>query len=224
MIEILSDPFVLAIWVAAMLASLAIVVWDLSVNNSHLMSLMKLVWTLTVLYSGPLGLAIYCFSGRKSIATDSELRRGFRSVAHCCSGCGMGEFIGVSIAVGLFSLANWPTAAITFVLACLFGFGLTVGPMMQDGATFANAARDALIAETPSIAVMEIVALAADLNVAGNATMADVIFWSSLILSLSCGLIAAWPVNVALIHWGVKKGMMDPRMADHAHSSQHALG
>ena len=33
----------------------------------------------------------------------------------------------------------------------------------------------------------------------------------SLILSLTVGLAAAYPVNVLLVHFGVKEGMGDPR-------------
>lgn len=44
--------------------------------------------------------------------------------------------------------------------------------------------------------------------------MGDIRFWSSLLISLTCGLVAAYPVNVLLIHYGVKEGMMDPRDTD----------
>lgn len=54
---------------------------------------------------------------------------------------------------------------------------------------------------------MEIVAIAVDLFLAQQARMMDILFWSSLVLSLSMGFIAAFPVNVWLVHLGVKKGM-----------------
>lgn len=69
---------------------------------------------------------------------------------------------------------------------------------------------DALYSETASITVMEIVAIGVDLWLAGPATVGDVRFWSSLV-SLTTGLVAAYPVNVLLVRWGVKEGMMDPR-------------
>lgn len=40
--------------------------------------------------------------------------------------------------------------------------------------------------------------------------MGDVLFWTGLVFSLSLGLIAAYPVNVFLIEFGVKEGMMTP--------------
>jgi hypothetical protein len=222
MIEFLSQPIVLAVWLAAVAASLVIVVRDLRENNSHLMSLMKAVWVLTVAYSGPLGLTIYWLTGRRAISSDGTARRAFRSVAHCYSGCGMGEIVGVSLAAGLLGLGNWTTAIVTFALAYLFGFALTVGPMVQNGVAFRQAMKDAAIAETPSITVMELVAIGIGLYVAGGAEMGETLFWTSLILSLSCGLLAAWPVNVVLIRKGVKEGMMDPRHTHHGHGAQDA--
>ncbi|ANT62543.1 copper oxidase [Salipiger sp. CCB-MM3] len=219
--DIFSSPWFLAAWAALMIPAQIVLIRDLARNNSHLMSLMKLVWVLTVLYSGPIGLAVYWTCGRKEIARDSIWRRGFRSVAHCYSGCGLGEIIGVTIAVGLLSLGNYGTAAITFLFAYVIGFLLTFGPLVQDGMPVPKALKDTFIAETPSIAVMEIVAIGVDLALAGSAGMGDVIFWSSIIVSLSCGLFAAYPVNLLLLKVGVKEGMMDPRMTDHGHGHDH---
>jgi hypothetical protein len=165
------------------------------------------VWIFTVAYSGPLGLWIYWVTGRKQIARDSVWRRGARSVAHCYSGCGLGEITGLLITVGLLSLGNWWVVGTTFTLAYVAGFALTVGPLMQEGIAPAVALRDAFA----SITVMEIVAISVDLLLAGTATLGEPLFWSSLIVSLTAGLAAAYPVNVLLIRWGVKEGMHDPR-------------
>ncbi|MBR9766027.1 MAG: DUF4396 domain-containing protein [Rhodobacteraceae bacterium] len=215
--ETLSSPWILVAWAALMLPSLAILLRDLTRNNSHLMPLMKLVWALTVAYSGPLGLLIYWRTGRSAIPDDADWRRAFRSVAHCYSGCGLGEILGVLLAVGLLSLGNTVTALVTFTFAYVIGFALTVGPLVQDGTPLRDALVDALKAETPSIAVMEIVAISVDLALAGSAGMGQAIFWVSLLVSLSCGLLAAWPVNYWLIRQGVKQGMMDPRQTPHDH-------
>ncbi|MGB8624301.1 MAG: DUF4396 domain-containing protein, partial [Paracoccaceae bacterium] len=62
--DAISQPAFLIAWAALMLPSVVLLVHDLRRNNSHLMSLMKVVWLFTVLYSGPLGLAIYWLTGR----------------------------------------------------------------------------------------------------------------------------------------------------------------
>ncbi|UPV76694.1 DUF4396 domain-containing protein (plasmid) [Halorussus limi] len=209
--NILTNPTFLATWIAFVVASEAVLVWDLWTNNNEMKSLMKLVWVLTVLYSGPLGLAIYWYSGRQQIAHDSFWRKGFRSVAHCYSGCGAGEVTGIVLTVGILALANFYVIAITFGFAYLFGYALTVGPLVQEGETWRQAIKDALYSETASITVMEIVAISVDIWLAGEATMGDVLFWSSLFFSLSLGLIAAYPVNLVLIYYSVKEGMMNPK-------------
>jgi hypothetical protein len=214
---VLTNPTFLIVWGILVAASLVILIRDLAKNNAHLAPLMKWVWGFTVLYSGPLGLAIYYYSGRKEIERDSVPRRGFRSTAHCYSGCGAGEIAGVFIAAGLLSLGNWWVAGITFLLAYVAGFALTVGPLMQQGVPFRQALWDAFLSESASITVMEIVAIGVDLWLGGGATIGEALFWSALVFSLTMGLLAAYPVNVLLIVLGVKEGMHSPRQVSHAH-------
>ncbi|MEQ9259176.1 MAG: DUF4396 domain-containing protein [Roseovarius sp.] len=215
-VTILSSPWALIVWAALMLPCELLLLHDLRRNNAHLMSLMKLVWALTVLYSGPLGLLIYWTCGRKEIPRDSLYRRAFRSVAHCYSGCGLGEITGLLIAVGLLQLSTPGVAALTFGMAYVAGFALTVGPLMQGGVALKTALWDAFLSETPSITVMELVAISTDLYLSGGAGIGEPLFWSSMAVSLSLGLVAAWPVNLLLIRFGVKEGMMDPRQTEPA--------
>jgi hypothetical protein len=209
--SIVSDPIVLGVWTAAVVISIGWLLRDLRINNPGIAGLMKWVWILTILYSGPLGLAFYYYSGRAQIRRDSVYRRGFRSTAHCYSGCGAGEIIGVTVAVGVLALGNLGLSLLTFTLAYLFGYALTVGPLLQEGVALPTALRDAFITETPSIVVMEVVAIGVDLWLAGGATIGQALFWGSLVFSLSMGLLAAYPVNIGLVALGVKEGMMDPR-------------
>lgn len=208
---ILTDPLFLVVWGLLLALSLGVLIRDLIRNNPQLGGLMKWVWIFTVLYSGPLGLWIYFYSGRAQIARDSLWRRGFRSVAHCYSGCGAGEILGIFVTVGLLSLGNWWVAGVTFALAYVAGFGLTVGPLMQEGVGLRQALWDAFYSETASITMMETVAIGTDLWLSQGATMGHALFWSSLVFSLSMGLIAAYPVNVILISLGVKAGMHSPK-------------
>lgn len=169
----LSDPRILGAWVVLVVAALAVLWWDLRRTSDGIGSLMRFVWTLTVVYSGPLGLAVYWYAGRTGIPHDSLWRRGCRSTAHCYSGCGAGEIVGITLAQGILALATASVAAVTFGFAYLFGFGLTVGPLVQDGEALGTAVVDALYSETPSITVMEVTAIGADLLLAREATMGD---------------------------------------------------
>jgi hypothetical protein len=220
--SVITNPWVITGWLILDVISLGLLLYDLKHHNPEIMSIMKFVWVLTVLYSGPLGLCVYAFSGRKQIAHDSLWRKSFRSVAHCYSGCGAGEVTGVIITAGLLRLGNWWISGVTFVLAYVAGFTLTMIPLRQDGEGFGQALKDAVYSETASIAVMEIVAISVDMFLGGKSTISETLFWSSLVVSLSLGLVAAYPVNVLLIHWGVKAGMHSPKeMAKHA---QHTHG
>ena len=212
----LESPAVLGLWAASAVAALGWLALDLSTGNRHLGSLMKAVWGLTVAYAGLLGVAVYAFSGRRQIRRDSVWRQAFRSVAHCYSGCGAGEILGLALSVGLLALAQLWVVLVTFTLAYVFGLALTVGPLVQDGVPFPRALKDGVLSESASIVVMEAVAIGVDLWLAGDARMGETLFWSSLVLSLSAGLLAAYPVNLWLIREGVKEGMHDPRTV-HAH-------
>lgn len=213
-----SWPLTIA-WAGIVTVCVVVLLRDLRRANPEIGGLMRLVWILTVVYSGPIGLAVYAFTGRKQISRDSVWRRGWRSVAHCYSGCGAGEIVGLLVTVGVLGLSAWPVMATTFLLAYLFGYALTVGPLVQEGVPVDNALWDAFTSETASITVMEVVAIGVDQLLAPNAQVHDPLFWNALVVSLSCGLLAAWPVNVLLIRFGVKEGMHDPRdMAGHAGS------
>lgn len=165
---ILSDPTVLGLWLLLIGVSVTVLRWDISKRNQALPSLMKGVWSLVVLYSGPFGLALYWYAGRTQSSHDSLWRRGVRSTAHCYSGCGAGAVVGVTLAHAVLTLAvGW-------------------------------------------VAAMAFVAIGADLLLASQAHMGDVLFRMALVLSLSVGFLAAFPVNVALVTYGGKEGMKDP--------------
>jgi hypothetical protein len=130
---ILSDPLMMSVWALFVLASVGTLWGDIRERNQALPSLMKGVWTLVILYSGPFGLAVYWYSGRTQIRNDSLWRCGFRLTAHCYSGCGAGEVLGFALLVGLIALQSTHlVAAGTFALAYLFGYALTVGPLIED--------------------------------------------------------------------------------------------
>lgn len=51
-----------------------------------------------------------------------------------------------------------------------------MGPLIQEGETFWQAAKDALYSETASITVMEVVAIGLDFWLAGEAHFTEVLF------------------------------------------------
>jgi Domain of unknown function (DUF4396) len=122
---------------------------------------------------------------------------------HCLTGCAIGEIAGMVIGTAL-GLANWPTVALSIVLAFVFGYGLTSYPLLRAGLALAAVVPIALASDTLSIATMEAVDNAIVVLVPGamDAGLGDVLFWGSLAFSLAIAGVAAVPVNRWLIARG----------------------
>ncbi|HYO48471.1 MAG TPA: DUF4396 domain-containing protein [Chloroflexia bacterium] len=127
----------------------------------------------------------------------------FSATLHCLTGCGIGEVLGLVIASAL-GWHDLPSIALAVVLAFIFGYGLTLRPLLASGMTFAQAARLAFAADTLSIAVMEIVDNAILLAIPGamDAGLTSLLFWGSLAFALIVAFAVAFPVNLWLIRRG----------------------
>ena len=103
---------------------------------------------------------------------------------------------------------NAATIAISIALAYVFGYALTLGPLVRGGVPLRRAAALALAADTLSITVMELVDNAVVLVVPGamDATLGDALFWGSLALALGVAWVAAFPVN----RWLIARGRGTP--------------
>src|SRR5512136_963400 len=75
---------------------------------------------------------------------------------HCLSGCAIGEVLGMVIGVAC-GWSNAATVALSVVLAFLFGYSMTLWPLLGGGMAFRTAMGLALASDTLSITVMEIV-------------------------------------------------------------------
>jgi len=133
---------------------------------------------------------------------------------HCLTGCAIGEVLGMVIGVA-FGWSNGATVAISVVLAFLFGYAMTLWPLLAGGMPFRRAAGLALASDTLSITVMEIVDNAIVLMVPGaiNAGLTSLLFWGSLALSLALAFVAALPVN----RWLISKGRGHALVHAHHH-------
>ena len=139
-------------------------------------------------------------------------RTAFDATVHCLTGCAIGEVLGLVIATAL-GWHDLPSIALAVILAFVFGYGLTIGPLVRGGLAFRSALRLALIGDTISIGVMEITDNAVVLAVPGamGAGLVDLLFWGSLALSLVIAFVVALPVN----RWLVARGL--GHAAVHAH-------
>lgn len=89
-------------------------------------------------------------------------------------------------------------------LAFLFGYSLTMAPLLRGGVALASAIPLAFASDTLSIAVMEVVDNLIMLVIPGamEAGPLDLLFWGSLAVALTIAFVAAFPVNYYLISRG----------------------
>ena len=130
-------------------------------------------------------------------------RQAVQATLHCLTGCAIGEVLGMVIATAL-GLGDAASIGLAIVLAFVFGYALTLRPVLRSGIGFRRATRVALAADTVSIATMEVVDNAFILLVPGAiaAGLADGLFWWSLALSLVIAFVLTVPVNRWLIARG----------------------
>jgi hypothetical protein len=143
-------------------------------------------------------------AGQDHSAHGASLNRvAFSATAHCLTGCAIGEVLGVIIGTAL-GWGNFETIVLAIALAFLFGYSLTMLPLLRAGLALAAAIPLALASDTLSIAVMELVDNGILLVVPGamEAGLDSLLFWASLAFALLIAGIAAYPVNRYLIARG----------------------
>jgi hypothetical protein len=130
-------------------------------------------------------------------------RLAAQATTHCLIGCGIGEVLGLVIGTGL-GWTTVPTIVLAVALAFVFGYSLTLWPLVRSGMSLGAAAGLAFAADTLSITVMEIVDNGVVLIVPGamDAHLDSPLFWGSLALALAIAWVVAFPVNRWLIARG----------------------
>jgi len=142
--------------------------------------------------------------GHAEAATSPSLDRlALSATTHCLSGCAIGEVLGMVVGTAR-GWGNGATIAISIVLAFVFGYALTMLPLLRAGLTLGAAISLALAADTVSIAIMEVVDNLVMLVIPGamEAGLRSPLFWTSLAISLLIAGVAAFPVNRWLIARG----------------------
>ncbi len=125
------------------------------------------------------------------------------ATVHCLTGCAIGEVLGLVIGTSL-GWSDLPTIVLSIALAFVFGYGLTMRPLVASGIGLRAAGRLAFASDTLSIVTMEIVDTAIVLLIPGAmaAGLTDPLFWGSLAVALLIAGVVAYPVNRWLIARG----------------------
>lgn len=122
---------------------------------------------------------------------------------HCLTGCAMGEVLGLIIGT-IYGLSTGTTIALAIGLAFVFGYTLSLLPLLRGGLSFSKAFPIILAADTLSILTMEIVdnIVMALIPGAMNAGLVNPIFWIAMPIALTVAFFAAVPVNKYLLDKG----------------------
>ena len=130
-------------------------------------------------------------------------RQAVSATAHCLTGCAIGEVLGMVIGTAL-GWSNLATIALAVALAFLFGYALTIGPILRASIALSTAIPLTLAADTVSITVMEIVDNVIMLVIPGamESGVTSWLFWGSLAVALAVAFVVTAPVNRWLIARG----------------------
>ena len=133
----------------------------------------------------------------------SPARLALSATLHCLTGCGIGEVLGLAIAAAL-GWHDLPSITLAIVLAFIFGYGLTLRPLLAGGMSFKQAVKLALAADTLSIITMEVIDNAIILAIPGamEAGLTDLLFWGSLAFALAVAFAVTFPLN----YWLIRRG------------------
>lgn len=218
--------------IAGGLSALWILLDILAGHRQH-MWIMNVVWPITALYSGPLGLWAYYRIGRLSTQENFQEAKGqgqdlpgkqkpFWQVAgvaatHCGSGCTLGDIVAewllFFVPFTLFGKAVFAAWLIDFLCAFLFGIAFqyfTIVPMR--GLSVGQGIIAALKADSLSLAAWQVgmygwMAVAIFLIFGEEIPKTSPIFWFMMQIAMLVGFLTSYPVNWWLVRAGIKEEM-----------------
>lgn len=137
---------------------------------------------------------------------------------HCLTGCAIGEVLGLIIGTTI-GLSTVSTILLAIALAFVFGFGLSVVPLVRAGIGFGAALSVVAAADTLSVATMEIVDNLVMISIPGalHVGLADPLFWISMLIALTAAFFAALPVNIYLLRRNKGHALTMSALGKHGH-------
>jgi hypothetical protein len=202
-------------------------------GHKQAMWIMDVVWPVTALWSGPLGLLAYLRWGRPSDRANVEAARArgepppgawqpfpvvaAKAATHCGSGCTIGDVAAelLVLAVPLSLLGHRIFGAWVYDLVLAFGFGIafqyfTIKPMrhlsVKDGLKQAAKA-DALSLAAWQVGMYGWMAIATFAIFRHELEKGSPVFWFMMQIAMFFGFASSYPVNWFLLQRGIKERM-----------------
>lgn len=213
--------------------SALIIAVDLVSGYKQHMWIMNVVWPITALYSGPLGLWAYFKLGRPSSHKTMHMnghheghmagmtRPFWQSTAlaatHCGAGCTLGdlcaEWLIVLIPFTIFGMEIFGAWALDFGFAYVFGIAFqyfTIVPMRK--LSFGKGIVEAVKADTISLISWQVgmygwMAIATFLVFGHELPKTSPVFWFMMQIAMLVGFATAYPVNAWLLRVKIKEAM-----------------
>ncbi len=222
MITVLAWAFVTLAVVCALF-----IAFDIAQGRRQRMWIMNVVWPVTALYAGPLGLWVYFRLGRAGARTSPASshtgsdRPFWQKVVvgtlHCGAGCTLGDIAAESFAVAvpmtLFGKAIFASWALAFLLAFILGIAFqyfTIKPMRD--LSPGEGLKAALKADAASLTAWQVgmygwmgfvTFVWLDMELPRDSAM----FWFMMQIAMLFGFATSYPVNWWLLRSGIKEAM-----------------
>lgn len=224
---------VASVWLTLSCISAAIVAWDLARGHRQHMWIMNVVWPVTMLWAGPLGLWPYYRYGRAG--EESAHRRAetahtkppnvtqpfsilvAKSTSHCGAGCALGDVVGEGLMMvaplTLFGHRLFGSWTYGLVLAFVFGIAFqyfTIAPMR--GLTPWRGLKAAVKADALSLLAWQVgmygwMALVTFAFFHRELEASSPLFWFMMQIAMIAGFATSYPVNRWLLRQGLKEKM-----------------
>jgi hypothetical protein len=203
-------------WLALSVLCAVFVAADIARRGGQKTWIMDVVWPVTALWAGPLGLAVYLRLGRTTDQPAMPMAAA-KAATHCGAGCTLGDVLAALIAVvaplSIFGHAIFGEWVYALIAAFLFGIAFqyfTIAPMRHLGVKQGLVA--AIKADALSLAAWQ-VGMYAWMAIARFALLghpfekSSPVFWVMMQVAMLAGFVTSYPVNVALLRRGLKEAM-----------------
>ena len=156
--------------------------------------------------------------GSAHAAYGADLNRlAISATNHCLTGCAIGEYTGMMIAMSL-GWSDLASIALAVALAYLFGFTLTARPLVKAGLATSVVISTALAADTISITIMEVIDNLFVLLIPGamEADIDDPLIYAAI----AGGFVVAYPFASLANRYMIARGKGHALVHEH-HGDEH---
>ena len=196
----------------------AAIATDILRGRGQPMWIMNIVWPVTALWSGPIGLWAYLRVGRQPKESNKPFPQVIAVAAtHCGAGCTLGdivaEWVHVAVPFAVLGQALFGAWALDFACAFLLGVAFqyfTIAPMrhLPPGEGLVQA----LKADTLSLTAWQVgmygwMAIMRFVVFGREIRPTDPVFWFLMQGGMIAGFFTSYPVNWVLVRKGVKEAM-----------------